>query len=142
MGMTISEAGKRSGCTPPTIRYYERIGLLPRAARTAAGRRTYGWPEVHRLSFIRRSRSFGLSIEMVRTLLAASEASGTACATAKHVVAEHLQAIKRQRDELRALEMSLRTILSRCETGCGVVGTEPCSIFEDIAAAGEQGPRG
>lgn len=46
MGMTIGEAGERAKCAPPTIRYYEEIGLLRPIARGANGRRTYGWPDV------------------------------------------------------------------------------------------------
>ncbi len=136
MGMAIRQASRRSGCTPPTIRYYERIGLLAPADRTASGRRTYGGLDVTRLSFIRRCRDFGLSIAQVRTLLSASEAAGPGCATAKDVVIGHLLAMRARHAELQALEEALRAIKARCETGCSDTMTR-CSIFADIGLHGQ-----
>ena len=72
MSLSIGQAADRSGCTPPTIRYYESIGLLPPTPRSDAGRRAYGPQEVARLVFIRRARDFGLGIPQVRDLLAAA----------------------------------------------------------------------
>lgn len=132
MPMTIGEAGKRSGCSSPTIRYYESIGLLAPAQRTAKGRRTYGWPELSRLTFIRRSRDFGLSIEQVRELLAASDAPGDGCAPASALIEQHLRSIRARRAELRLLETALQTMLARCGASCGAGNTEICTIFADM----------
>ncbi|MBN9142547.1 MAG: MerR family transcriptional regulator [Novosphingobium sp.] len=63
--MPISQAASLAGCSAPTIRYYEAIGLIPNAARTDGGRRSYGWPDVKRLQFIRRARDFGMSIDQI-----------------------------------------------------------------------------
>lgn len=134
--MTISEAAARSGCTPPTIRYYERIGLLGRAARTAAGRRSFGWPDIHRLTLVRRARDFGLGIPEVRELLRASEAPADSCRDARAVVAGQLQAIRARRDELRRLELSLQAILARCDTACRTGEAAECTIFAGIGEAG------
>ena len=57
IGMTIGQLGKATGTVVETIRYYERIGLLPKVARTAGNYRSYGSSEVAKLSFIRRARS-------------------------------------------------------------------------------------
>lgn len=138
MGMTIGEVARRAGCTPPTIRYYESIGLLPLAARTAKGRRTFGWPEVQRLAFIRRAREFGLSVEDVRELLAGQDAaSGQACSVAVSVVEKHLVEVRAKRSELKRLEASLTSMLDRCRSGCAAGAAEACSIFADIDSASQ-----
>ena len=117
MSLSIGQAAERSGCTPPTLRYYERIGLLPPTPRSDAGRRAYGAQEVARLVFIRRARDFGLGIPQVRVLLGATEAPATACVTARPVVEEHIRALRAKRAELKALEAALAAILVRCDEG-------------------------
>lgn len=135
--MSISEAGKRSGCSAPTIRYYESIGLLSPAERTAKGRRTYGSTDVSRLTLIRRARDFGLSIDQVRQLLAAADGPGDGCTPAAGLIEGHLRELRARRTELRLLETSLEAILNKCRATCGPGGADCCSIFEDIAAPAE-----
>lgn len=132
MAMTISEAGKRSGCSPPTIRYYESIGLLAPAERTPKGRRAYGWPDVSRLTLIRRARDFGLSVNRVRQLLSAADGPGDGCVPAAAIIEEQLRALRARRTELRLLETTLQAMLSRCNATCGPAGAASCSIFEDM----------
>lgn len=72
--MKISEAADASGCHLETIRYYERIGLLPRPGRTGNGYRVYGPADIERLRFIARGRDLGFSLEEVRSLLQLVEA--------------------------------------------------------------------
>ncbi|MEC9343893.1 MAG: MerR family transcriptional regulator [Pseudomonadota bacterium] len=130
MGLSIGLAARRSGCTPPTIRYYESIGLLPEPTRSEAGRRSYQPDDVARLAFIRRARDFGMGIAQVRDLLAAAEAPATACATARPVVEEHLRDLRAKRAELKALEGVLGAILARCDEGCRTGSAASCAIFE------------
>jgi DNA-binding transcriptional MerR regulator len=66
----IGELAELTGMSVPTIRYYEQIGLLPRAPRQAGGQRVYSRDDVERLTFIRRCREFDFSIEQVRALVA------------------------------------------------------------------------
>lgn len=132
MSLSIGAAAGKSGCAPPTIRYYESIGLLSRPARTAAGRRTYGPQDVARLAFIRRARDFGLGIPQVRELLAAAGAPATACALARPVVEGQIRALRAKRAELKALEAELVAILTRCETVCRTGTPTDCSIFDDF----------
>ena len=133
--MTISEAGKRAGCSPPTIRYYESIGLLAPAERTPKGRRAYGGGDVSRLTLIRRARDFGLSIDQVRQLLGAADGPGDGCAPAAEIIEEQIKATRAKRTELRLLETTLQAMLNRCNATCAPGGADCCSIFEDIAAA-------
>lgn len=136
MSLTIGQVADRSGCTPPTIRYYESIGLLAVPARNKAGRRTYGPGDVARLDFIRRARDFGLGIPQVRDLLAAAEAPASACAMARPVVEEHIRALRTKRAELKALEAALGAILARCDEGCQTGTANACAIFGDFHLPG------
>lgn len=130
MAFSIGEAADRSGCTPPTIRYYESIGLLPRPQRTEAGRRSYGTQDIARFSFIRQLRDFGLGIAEVRDLLAAAEAPNDACARARPIVEAQVRALRAKRAELKVLETALNVILSRCDMGCRGEALEACAIFD------------
>jgi DNA-binding transcriptional MerR regulator len=136
MSLSIGAAADRSGCNPPTIRYYESIGLLAPPRRSDAGRRTYAPQDVARLAFIRRARDFGLGIPQVRDLLAAAEAPETACASARPVVEDHIRALRAKRAELKALEAALAAILLRCDEGCRTATPEACAIFDEFHLPG------
>lgn len=71
MAFTIGDMGKATATKIETIRYYEKIGLLPKPARTTSNYRDYGQAELGRLSFIRRARDLGFSLDQVRALLSA-----------------------------------------------------------------------
>lgn len=95
MTLSIGELGRRAGAKVETIRYYERIGLLPAPARTEGNYRAYGEAELNRLSFIRRARDLGFSIEQVRDLLALSDRRDQSCATVGELTRAHLAEVER-----------------------------------------------
>jgi DNA-binding transcriptional MerR regulator len=134
VSMTISEAARRTGCTAPTIRYYESIDLIAVAPRTAGGRRTYGWPDVGRLQFIRRARNFGMSIDQIRDLLVVPSDAAAACVSARDIVRQRLDEVRAQKKELARLEASLVVMAQRCDESCGAGAAMPCTIFNDLAA--------
>jgi len=140
MSFSIGHVAEKSGCPPPTIRYYESIGLLPPAERSASGRRSYGAEDIGRLTFIRRARDFGLGIAEVREILEAANAPAGGCAAARPVVEEHLSAIRAKRAELAALGRALGTILARCDESCQTGGAGPCAIFETFRLPEEARP--
>lgn len=131
MGFAIGDVARRSGCSVPTIRYYEEIGLLAPVHRAANGRRSYGHPDVSRLRFIRRARDFGMSIKQVRELLDAEGSLGEACAPAKAIVSERLIDVIRKREELESLRAALEMMLARCDSEC-TPASDCCTIFEDM----------
>ncbi|MEO5866400.1 MAG: MerR family transcriptional regulator [Sphingomonas sp.] len=139
MSLAIGDAAGRTGCSVPTIRYYEEIGLIDPAVRAANGRRTYGWRDISRLRFIRRARDFGMSIGQVRELLAATTAATPAesCEPAKSVIAARLNDVIHKRKELEELETALTAMLARCAAQCDEQ-TACCTIFEDISQTDRQ----
>lgn len=131
--LSIGAVAKRTGCTVPTIRYYEDIGLLPTAARTDAGQRHYGESTLRRLTFIRRCRDFGFSIEQVRELVGLVDQPDRPCLEVRSIAASHLAEVRRKLDELRALEGSLNAFVWSCDTACAGGAAMDCSILEDLA---------
>lgn len=132
--LSIGRLAARSGTNPPTIRYYEQIGLLKRPDRREGGHRTYGQTDLSRLTFIRRCREFGFPIEQVRSLVDLLENTDRSCADARDLARDNLTMVQARLEELRALETNLIQMVNECEAAC-VGGPGPnCVILEDLAA--------
>ena len=106
--LSIGDLARQSGTNPPTIRYYEQIGLIRRADRRDGGHRTYGQTDLKRLTFIRRCRDFGFPIEQVRSLVGLIEDDSRSCIEVRDLASAHLADVRVKLDELKALEASLR----------------------------------
>jgi DNA-binding transcriptional MerR regulator len=116
--LRIGELAARTGTTPPTIRYYESIGLLPAPVRQGGGQRRYGEDAVRRLTFVRRCRDFGFGVEQVRELVELSADPARDCREARDIGRAHLAAIRARLAELRALERDMAEFVERCDTAC------------------------
>jgi DNA-binding transcriptional MerR regulator len=138
-GLTIGALAERTGCNVPTIRYYEEIGLLPRAARKPGGHRTYGDADLRRLTFIRRCRNFGFPIEQVRTLVALGKDPDRDCFEARDLAQEHLDVVRQKLAELQALEQTLVRFVEGCNSECAGGSAPQCTILEDLATPGGPG---
>src|ERR1700758_2442244 len=112
--LSIGELSRRSGVNVETIRYYERIGMQPAAARTAGGRRTYAETDLRIFAFIRRSRELGFSLDEIRALLRLGAPGTATCAEVKEIAAQHLQAIRAKIADLAKLEHVLGKTIARC----------------------------
>lgn len=118
--MKIGEASAASGCHLETIRYYERIGLLPQPARHSNGYRSYSMEEVARLRFITRGREIGFSLDEIKSLLRLSERKDMSCAEVDRLAREQLLQVKERIDELNGIAAELeRTIDSCVKQSCG-----------------------
>ncbi|WP_457425900.1 MerR family transcriptional regulator [Roseateles sp. P5_E7] len=131
--LSIGLVARRTGATVPTVRYYEDIGLLPPAARTEAGQRSYDEATIRRLVFIRRCRDFGFSIEQVRELVGLVDEPDRPCAEVRDIAAAHLGQVRQKLEELKALEASLSTFVCSCDTACSGGPAVDCTILEDLA---------
>ncbi|MBI5258801.1 MAG: helix-turn-helix domain-containing protein [Burkholderiales bacterium] len=138
--LTIGPLARRTGCSVPTIRYYEQIGLMPAARRRASGHRVYDAGAEERLAFIRRCRDFGFPVEQVRELVALSQSSERDCSETLEIAKAQLRAVRDRLVELRALETSLARLAAACAEQCAGGPAANCSIPRDIAQPG--GPRG
>ena len=114
--LTIGQLSQWTGANIETIRYYERIGLLPVAFRK--GRyRTYDGTDVARLGFVRRSRELGFSIKEVRALLDLAAGGHESCAEARDLAAVHLHDVRSRIADLRRMERALATTVRACDSG-------------------------
>ncbi len=92
--LTIGRLAAAAGVNLETVRYYERINLMPPPARTGSGHRAYEEGHVRRLAFIRRARELGFSIEQIRALLALADPTRGTCAEVKEVARIHLDEVR------------------------------------------------
>lgn len=138
---SIGFVARQTGCTVPTIRYYEETGLLPPAARTEAGQRQFDDRTIRRLAFIRRCRDFGFSIEQVRELVGLVDAPDRPCVEVRDIAASHLAEVRRKLDELKALEASLCAVVCNCESDCVGGPALDCSILEDLTVPADRVPK-
>ena len=90
----IGELSRLSGVNIETIRYYERIKMLPTPPRTASGRRVYGATDLRILAFIRRARELGFSLDEIRALLRLGGPEKASCREVREIAAHHLEGIR------------------------------------------------
>ncbi len=131
--LTIGLLAEETQCSVPAIRYYEEIGLLPKARRLPGGHRVYRPADRQRLLFVRRCRDFGFSIEQIRQLLALAGSPSKDCTAARDLARDHLGEVRRKLKELRALERSLKQFVEDCNSQCLGGRAEDCVILVDLA---------
>jgi MerR family transcriptional regulator, copper efflux regulator len=131
--LRIGALAERAGTNAPTIRYYEEIGLLRPADRQVGGQRAYGDEDVKRLTFIRRCRDFGFSIEQVRSLVALVQDRERSCMEARDLAQEHLTAVRAKLNELKALEHSIAGFITTCDASCAGGPGPECAILDELA---------
>lgn len=129
IGMKIGQLGKATGTGIETVRYYEKIGLLPKVARTDGNYRSYGSEEVSRLSFIRRARDLGFSLQQVRTLLSLADDQQRPCGEVDAIARQHLAAIDSKLADLTALRAELSHLIAQCGRG----SIAECRILDALA---------
>jgi len=114
---SIGQLSKRANCKVETIRYYEKVGLIPPPPRSAGGHRLYDGRHAQRIGFIRRSRELGFSLDEIRILLRLADGGEYNCGKVKAVTLHHLDGVKAKIRDLKSLERTLTTISDGCEGG-------------------------
>jgi Cu(I)-responsive transcriptional regulator len=127
--LTIGHLARETRTKVETIRFYEKSGLLPAPSRTEGNYRSYDPSHLNRLSFIRRARDLGFSLDQVRTLLTLADDRGQSCAAVDAIATEHRAAVERKIRDLQALKAELDNIIDQC--GCGSVAE--CRIVESLS---------
>ena len=132
--MSIGELGRRVGTKVNTIRFYEEIGLLPTAERSASGRRRFTQLHLQRLRFIRNARSLGFSTTEIRSLLSLADQPEKECAEAMDIASAHLATVNERIARLSALREELGGIIARCDGG----RVSDCRVIEAITDLTDQ----
>ncbi|MBV2186999.1 MAG: Cu(I)-responsive transcriptional regulator [Rhizobium sp.] len=127
--MNIGEASEASGVSSKMIRYYEEIGLVRPAHRTASNYRVYGEDEVHRLRFVRRARSLGFSLDETEQLLALWADKARTSAEVKKLALDHIAELEDKIAGMQAMVGTLRDLADCCH------GDERpnCPILADLS---------
>lgn len=129
--LAIGALSRRTRCNVETIRYYEKVGLLPAPARSDGGHRLYGRGHLMRLGFVRRARELGFTIEAIRALLRLAEDREQPCAEAREVASNHLKDVRAKIADLLAMEQVLSGMVDRCAGGV----LPECPIIETLFEA-------
>lgn len=131
-GIAIGALSRRTGCNIETVRYYERIGILPKPSRRGTYRR-YDQEDVNRLAFIRRARELGFKLEEVRALLGLASGGQDSCVEAREIASSHLADVRMRIADLQAMESALAHAVEQCDAGelsaCAVISalsSDPC----------------
>lgn len=113
----IGALSEQTGCNIETIRYYEKIGLLPPPPRSSGGRRLYTHDHLKRLTFIRRSRQLGFHLDEIRELLDLVDGGSYTCEEVRQLTLTHANEVERKIADLQKMKNVLHEITSKCSGG-------------------------
>lgn len=132
-GVRIGDLAKASGHSTKTLRFYEQVGLIQPAQRTAAGYRLYNPEVIERLALVRNAQDLGFTLEDVRNILDAGDAGKDPCVHTLELVDRQLERLTAQATRLRELRKNLLTLRGRVSNGLGKVSPKGglCSCLTD-----------
>ncbi len=134
-GLTRGELAARSGSNIETIRYYERVGLMPPPPRTPGGHRVYGSGDLKRLYFICRGRRLGFSLNEIRELLALVDQQDFTCDAIRDLTLSHAREVQAKILDLQKIEHVLRDMAAQCDRG----DLPDCPVLDTLFADSDAG---
>ncbi|KAA3637942.1 MAG: heavy metal-responsive transcriptional regulator [Armatimonadetes bacterium] len=135
--MRIGEVGSEVGVDPPTIRYYESVGVLPEPDRTTSGYRTYTAEDVERLRFVTLARSLGLGLDDIRDILGFRDRGEAPCGYVRSVLDRQVEAVAQRIRQLEALSAELARLQLVARTLPDIEAEDPC-VCHILQPAGTQ----
>jgi MerR family mercuric resistance operon transcriptional regulator len=111
---SIGEVSELAAVNIETIRYYERIKMLPAPPRTSGGRRIYDATHLRLLAFIRRSRELGFTLDEIRALIRLGSPEKASCRQVRDIASHHVDDIRAKIADLRKLERLLAKTVAQC----------------------------
>ena len=134
-GLRIGEVANQAGVSTPTIRYYERAGLMPKPARSDAGYRLYSQRAIEELTFVRRAQAMGFSLDEIRGLLQLSRGGVAPCARVIALAETHLTQLEERIQQLHTFRDQLADALNKWRGGrCGFSSERLCDLLDDVDA--------
>ena len=130
---TRGQLARATGCNAETVRYYEKIGLLPAPARSAAGYRLYEDTHMRRLRFVMRARALGFTLADIRALLHLDDGGAASCAEVKARTEGHLADVRARIADLKRIE----EILAATSAKCSGVELPECPILDSLSGEAE-----
>ncbi|MTI00257.1 helix-turn-helix domain-containing protein [Roseibium sp. RKSG952] len=138
MDFSIGELSRRTGVKVPTIRYYEKEGLIDDPVRTEGNQRRYLERDLQRLTFIKHARDLGLPMTAIRSLIDLSASPCHSCEDADRIAKEQLIAVRDRIRSLRKLEAELARIADSCGGGHTVADCNVLKAFGDHSLCHEE----
>lgn len=133
-GMKRGELAKRTGCNAETIRYYEKIGLLPEPTRSESGYRQYDETHEQRLRFIMRGRELGFAIEDLKSLLNLVDRNAVSCGEVEKLARDHLNSVREKINDLRQME----DVLNKTVKSCSGEDVPECPLIDTLFGVAQQ----
>lgn len=127
--ITIGALSRETGCKIPTIRYYEKIGLMPEPQRSAGNTRIYDHTHLQRLTFIRHCSELGFNQRSISDLLRLTDHPSQPCGAVTEIARTHLDTVNQQIAKLAALKAELENMIEACQGG----RIANCRIVEALA---------
>jgi Cu(I)-responsive transcriptional regulator len=131
--LRVGDLAKATDTKVETIRWYEKVGILPTPARTAGNYRAYGPEHLSRLSFVRRGRDLGFTLDEVRALLELADQRDRDCGEVDAIARQHLADVERKIVDLQKLAAELHHVIGQCRGG----SISECRIIETLAPTNE-----
>jgi Cd(II)/Pb(II)-responsive transcriptional regulator len=135
--MKIGELAKATGTQVETVRFYEREGLLPEAARSESNYRVYAQAHAERLGFIRNCRNLDMTLNEIRALLRFRDAPSQNCDDVNSLLDEHIGHVAERIRQLKALEKSLKTLRLQCSEANA---SKHCGILQGLSDGSKVAP--
>jgi len=126
----IGELAKRTDCSVETIRYYEKLGLLPEPSRSDSNYRLYNEAHIERLQFIRHCRTLDMALDEVQVLLKYRDTPAEDCGDVNAMLDDHIHAVEIRMQELMQLKRHLTTLRQQCTS---TASTASCGILRALA---------
>lgn len=131
--LTIGELAARAGLTPDALRYYERLGVVPRPGRTAGGFRVYSAEVIERLRFIKQAQLHGLTLAEIRELLSLTDRRGVGqCRQVQRLLTRKLAELEERVTQLQAFRRTLRGYLAQCNRTLSEAPDATCPVVERL----------
>ena len=129
----IGEIARQAGVSVPAVRYYERIGLLPKAPRTNSGSRRYPSEAVERIGFVKQAQSSGLTLSEIRELIALKDRGGVRrCRQVQQLLAAKIAQLDEHRARLHEFRQTLQMLAEQCEASLRASPDPACPMFAKI----------
>lgn len=132
--MRIGDLAQTLGIDVETVRYYEKLGLLPAPAREGNGYRSYRSAHVERLAFIRHCRALDMPLADIGRLLNFLDQPAADCVDVNILVDEQLARVRARLKSMRALEKQLTRLRERC---AAPHATDECGILQELVSAAQ-----
>ncbi|NWO01425.1 MAG: Cu(I)-responsive transcriptional regulator [Idiomarinaceae bacterium] len=132
--MNIGKLAAATGVSAKMIRYYETVGLIPKAARTAAGYRDYSEHDVQTLRFIHRARDLGFSVEQMKALVLLWRNQNRSSADVKRLALEHIAELEEKAHKLKKMSSALMHLVDHCHGDA----RPKCPIISGLAEQREE----